>query len=434
MSNNYRGGGRGRGRSSSRGGRSSSHGRGGGGGGGGGHYTGVQARLRPCKTWMQTGSCPHGTSCSFAHVVQLHATVEASSFVNKQENSYNPQGYQGSQQTKASLQGISIWETNNQIKIFTGSADGFWRLWNSATGFSKEFECSVGQRVECLSVVNNHLFVGMQSLSRAVPDVPVGMLHAWNLSSPNLPPLELQVDQQFLPYAANQSVTALAIKDTVVVTGSKDGSIRTWQFNNTAFVLDQTIMGHAREITGLVIVDGRIWSASTDGCIRIWESATGKCQYLIAKAPASPQPGQPPPGHTNAVTALETFHSPAGTFVLSSSLDGTIKAWNGTTGECVASESHGEGVVSITIAAGDAAGQTQVLLVGLESGNIVCRNLVQTPKAAAFEALFVLTSRYASGHTGAVKCVTAGPSATFYSGGADGNMMVWQINGDLGIM
>jgi hypothetical protein len=75
--------------------------------------------------------------------------------------------------------------------------------------------------------------------------------------------------------------------------------------------------------------------------------------------------------------------------------------------------------------------QTEVLLVGLESGNIVCRNLVQTPTSPAFQALFCLTQKFNQGHSEEVRCITAGPQATFYSGGGDGKLMVWQINGDL---
>ena len=91
------------------------------------------------------------------------------------------------------------------------------------------------------------------------------------------------------------------------------------------FVLKQSICGHAAEVTGLQMVDNLLWSSSTDRSIRVWDlSKNGECLFLINKEKQ---------GHDNAVTGLLKFESPAGPFVLSSSLDGTIKAWNGTNGE-----------------------------------------------------------------------------------------------------
>jgi WD40 repeat protein len=408
----------------------------------------LRAKYRPCKSWIQSGSCPN-SNCQYAHIVQLHARVEASSHVQQDYQQQQNSNYHH-HPTRATIADVAIWETQGQIKIFTGSSDGFWRLWNTSANFAKEFETKVGLKVTCLNVTNSFLFCGMEAIGHAVPDTSVGMLHAWNLSQPTHPPLELQLGK-FLPYAHNQCVTALAVQDSHVVTGSRDGSIRLWTFtsSNNTFVLDKSLAGHAREVTGLVVIKESqlLWSSSIDGSMRIWDLSTGDCHYSIPKQSSTPTLPPPPPsapptpthGHANAVTALESFHSPAaGTFVLSASLDGTIKAWNGTTGECVASEAHGEGVVSLAIASADASLSSatklpQVLLVGLESGNIVARNLVQTSKVAAFEALFVLTSKFNVGHYGAVKCITPGPQATFYTGGTDGNLMVWQINGDLGL-
>ncbi|GKY91853.1 hypothetical protein MPSEU_000156900 [Mayamaea pseudoterrestris] len=480
MSFNYRGG------SGNSGGRSSSNYRGGGGrssGGRGGRHSGgrggapgsnnnatvLPCKFRPCKSWIQSGACSNAR-CSFAHVVQLHANIEASAHVNadgsvandgkQQQHSSSFQHTNGSTKP-AAVTSIAIWEANGALKIFTGSLDGYWRLWSTGD-WRKEFESSAGTKVERLLCSNNtHLICGMEAISRALPACPVGMCHVWNLSQPDRPPMELHLDgnaaapngapaPSLLPYAHNLAVTAICLHDTTLITGSRDGCIRIWKFvNNAAFVLDKTLFGQAREVTGLVVVGGAsaagaaapaapalLWSSSLDGSIRIWDLQSGDCRYSITSAPPLQQPSQPVgqpaaagPGHADAVTCLERFETPSGVFILSASLDGTIKAWNGATGECVASEQHGEGVVTIAIAKDQT--NTEVLLVGLLSGNIVCRNLVQTPKAAAFEALFCLTTKFNAGHSEAVRCITPGPQATFYSGGNDGRLMVWQINGDL---
>ena len=445
-----RGGGRSGGRSRGGRGRGNRGGGGGGGYGGGGHSpnTGFhypQARLKPCKVFM-TGNC-NNTHCSFAHVIKLYAMIDASSVIPVHQSRSSNNNYQnGNGPQMAPVSSVAIWETNGVIKIFTGSHDGFWRLWNTQGGnFVKEFEHNMGGPVECLVVAANFLFCGFQSISPSLPEVTVGMIHAWNLSNPGDAPLEFNM-HNLLPYAHATAVSQLLVVDgQKVLSGSRDGCIRLWQFDASsnqgkgAFVLAQTLLGHAREVTGLAMVNSLLWSSSTDGSIRIWDLANnGVCQHAITmvtgSTPVNPQQlptPSPHGGHTDAVTGLVSFESPSGIFILSCSLDGDIKAWNGSTGQCVASESHGEGVVCMTLAK-DVSGN-QILLIGLESGNIMARNLVQTPKMPAFTCLFTLAAGYTVAHEGAVKALIEGPSGTFYSGGMDGKVLVFQFAGDLGL-
>ncbi|KAL7570957.1 hypothetical protein ACA910_002585 [Epithemia clementina (nom. ined.)] len=502
MSNNYRGGGRntgGGGRNSGGGGGGRSNYRGGGGGrnsgprgvgqrsggrgpqGGGGSGS---ALYNPCHSYTTSGNCPHGPNCKFAHLVTLHKVFDASSFVQPNNSSHNNNRYNNNNNNsqKAAISSVAIWEMNGAIQIFTGSHDGFWRMWNTANGaFNKQAETSMKGKVECIVVFqNSFLYCGYEAVSKLLPDVPVGMVNAWNLQN-TAQPLELHVDPQQLPYTHNQAVTAIAVSsgdsgaaaplaggansnNVVVATGARDGNIRLWALlPEGTFSLVRTLPGHSREITGLVLITGGrlLWSSSTDGSIRIWDLTQTvpekSCQYCITRD----TPGQLPNnsnnniagnpqgatgvGHSSAVTSLIAFNSPAGTFILSSSLDGSIKAWDSSTGTCVANESHSEGVVTMALANAAQSPQqpppngqsdaidssSQVLLIGLESGNIACRNLIQTQNTPAFQLLFVLTQKYTAGHAGAVKAITPGPAATFYTGGHDGNVMVWQFTGDL---
>lgn len=304
----------------------------------------------------------------------------------------------------------------------------------------KEFEHHMGGSVECLEVASNFLFCGFEGYSTALPEVGVGMIHAWDLSNPQSPPLEFHM-HSLLPYAHARAVTKLLVVDgQKIVSGSRDGSIRLWNFDPAAkrFILVQSLMGHAREITGLAVADGTyLWSASTDGSIRIWDLAkNGECQYAITmqENSATTPTNQPQPYHTDAVTSLVSFTSPSGTFILSSSLDGDVKAWNGKTGQMVASEGHGEGVVSLAM--GDDPQGKQYLLIGLQSGNLMIRNLEPTQKIpTAFSPILLLSNRYSVSHTDAVKTIANGPpgTGTFCSGGMDGKVLVFQITGDLGL-
>jgi WD40 repeat protein len=411
--------------------------------------------LKPCQFFCKNGNCRNGNNCQFSHVVKLHAMIDASS--PKQDSNNHQNNFNNNNRNKGpevhEVTSVAIWETQGQVKIFTGSKDGFWRLWNfSGSAFVKEFEHNMGGSVECLVVASNFLFCGFESISPALPEVTVGMVHAWNLGSPNDPPLEFHMQPNLIPYAHARATTNILVVDgQKVVSGSRDGSIKLWTFDPAShhgkggFVLAQALHGHAREITGLAVADTMLWSASTDGAIRIWDMAkNGECQHSITMASGAgnnPQalagsPGAPGgttgQGHTNAVTGLVPFTSSAGNFILSCSLDGTVKAWNAATGQCVASEGHGEGVVCMTMIA-DPNGKP-CLLLGMESGNLWIRNLEPTPKInQAFAPLLLLSNYFSVAHTAAVRNVANGPAGTFYSASDDGKVLVFQITGDLGL-
>eukprot|EP00586_Coscinodiscus_wailesii_P012384 CAMPEP_0172508652 /NCGR_PEP_ID=MMETSP1066-20121228/213586_1 /TAXON_ID=671091 /ORGANISM="Coscinodiscus wailesii, Strain CCMP2513" /LENGTH=285 /DNA_ID=CAMNT_0013286721 /DNA_START=489 /DNA_END=1346 /DNA_ORIENTATION=+ len=278
-----------------------------------------------------------------------------------------------------------------------------------------------GGPVSCLELASNFLFCGFEGQSVTLPGVTVGMIHAWNLQQPSAPPMEFHLSE-LAPYAAAQSVTCLLAVSEPIVSGSRDAVIRTWKLNaaSGSFVLDKTLCGHAGEITGLAQVGTMLWSTSTDRSIRLWDVPSGECKHLIT---ADTLTGGNKVGHTEAVTDIITLD---GTFVLTSSLDGTVKAWNSANGECLGSENHGQGVVCIALTT-DPSGKP-LLLCGLEWGNIMIRNVVQTPDVPPFRLLLTLSAKYSCGHNdGPVKTIKAGPANTFYSGGSDGKLNVWQI-------
>lgn len=485
-----------------RGGRGGYAGRGGGRGSSGGNTTNY-GLLSLCRDFTGSGGqCPRGNSCGFAHVVQLHATIAAATKPPlqpmQQQQQQNQQNYKNNYNTNAvaTVSSIAIWEPpgNPVFKIFTSSSDGYWRLWNTAGGqFAQEFENNMAGNVhKCIvSYDQTYLFCGFEAPCRAIPspNITVGMVHGWNLQQPAQPPLELQIQPSTLlpsnptasgattpttsngtsnnhnsptsgnatsiPYAHNMAVSAIHMaapqstaagnsntSDTIqIATGSRDGSIRLWAYRNGAFLLVRSLCGHAREVTGLVLLSAQniLWSAGIDQCIRIWNTMTGDCQYCIAGSsvdaaiPQAPNMNSPAVvGHTMPITALIPYISPAGTFILSSSLDQTVKVWNAVTGECVASESHSEAITCMSIARD--LGNNELLLLGMESGAIQCRNIQPYANIAAFQLIFTLTSYHSGvGHDGAVKCITAGPSGTFYSGGVDGKMLVCSFCGDLGL-
>ena len=395
-----------------------------------------KAILNPCQHFTKSGNCSNGNNCKFAHVIRLHGIIDASTPMqnNNQNNNYNSNRYNNNKNQMHSVTAVSNWKQGDNVKIFSGSQDGFWRLWGLANGnFVKEFEHNMQGSVECLEVASNFLFCGFEAITPALPEVSVGMIHAWGLNNPSGAPLEFHT-HSLIPYAHSTAVSKILVDGQKVISGAKDGSIKLWNFEGGRFVLKQTLHGHAREITGLALADGNfLWSSSTDGSIRIWDlSKNGECQYKITMPENPTGDPQQAPYHTDAITGLVSFATPNGTFILSSSLDGYVKAWD-KGGQCVASEGHGEGVV--TIAMGEDPNKKQFLIIGLQSGNISARNLFPTqnlPKA--FSLIFTLSAKYTAAHTDAVKTLSNGIiPGTFCTGGMDGKVLVFEINGDIGL-
>jgi WD40 repeat protein len=453
----YRGGrgGRGRGR-----GRGSGRGRGRGHGHGHGSPNDVTGKplFQPCRNYMTSNNCQHGANCSFKHVVQMHKNITNSDPEPQQQNNnnnnynnYNDRGYdnQSNYNNRNKLHpttDVALWndQSSGALKIFTASHDKNWRLYNTSTGFSKEIQHDMGGKINSILVESNFLFCGFEAKALKVPAVDAGMIFAWNLGNPGDAPVEFHMHPT-APYAHAGGVTCLITKGDMCISGGRDCAIRIWKYDATlnapkgGFKLIKTLHGHLGEITGLVIVGTMLWSCSTDITIRLWDSnADWDCKFLIPQGGAqdntatsgTPQSGPAPTGagHTDALTDLLHYKSQLGDFVLSSSLDGKVKVWNSTNGECVTTTDNGVGIISMALSS-DSKG-AEILICGTAYGTVMLRSLQQTASTPAMAFLCTLDKNYCGcGHDGPVKRVIAGPSNTFYTAGDDGNLVVWQFTG-----
>ncbi|KAL7464861.1 hypothetical protein ACHAXS_005191, partial [Conticribra weissflogii] len=415
--------------------------------------SGAQPRLQVCRNFASTGTCQHNDRCKFAHVVKMHASVVASDKNPDAKPSYNSyHGGRGSgaskQKDKHKVTSVAVWETNGAIKLFTGSHDGKWRLWATApaagggTGatLTKEFEHFVGGPVDTVHIASHYFFCGFEASPLEAPDAKAGMVHSWNLNAAQDPPMELWLGPM-AKYAGSGRIRSLwTTQDGRVWSGGTDGAIRQWAFDPVGgptgkggFALLRSMCGHLGAVTGLALVGGILWSGGMDGTIRLWNVDTGDNAHVIPSIKKDlVANGGAPVGHSGPVTGLIPFEAPnaQGSFVFSSSLDETVKVWNATNGECVASESHGQGVTSIALTA-DLKGNP-LLLCGLFYGDIMIRGTISNPPLVL---LLKISYNYIGvGHEmGPVNDIQPGPGNTFYAVADDGKLTVWQITGDFGL-
>jgi WD40 repeat protein len=509
-------------RTGGRGGRGGRHHSGGRGsyhhhGDGGPTSGGGKGRLTACRNYISGGTCSHGDNCSFSHAVKLHACMDGSNVPSTHQqqqqqqygssrsssytNGYSSPSSKGTTTTglpedsqAMAVSSVALWEDSASIiKIFSGSYDGHWRLWNTAANFSREFEhcMSPTSKVNVVRVSSHqNLYVAFDSpIPGIIPLAYVGMVHIWNLLMPQQPPIELHLQPGLAPYANGMGVSSLLpLSDNTLLTGGRDGSIGIWSLQQQqqqqqqqltsmgpapteitttiCYRQSKLLLGHAREVTALLSVTTNtaatptpttvptttttvLWSSSTDGTIRLWDIAGGVCLCVLSSDTKDSQGRLV--GHTSAVTSLRLWESAEfGNYVLSAGLDGCIKAWS-TEGVLIASSSdtlHApttttshpatattttNGVVCMAISH-DAQSQP-LLLCGLMNGEIAIRSIKQTSTTPAFTLLMTLNSRYLGcGHLfGAVRCLETGPHSTFYSGGEDGKLNVWQVTGDFGL-
>jgi len=401
--------------------------------------SGPAAKLRPCKNFTGGGTIGNlpacnNPNCNFAHIVKCHKKL----VINTNSN----------QTTPCPSACISSSPT---IQIFTGSHDGHWRLWDASNNFSKVHEEKVGSKVNTVVQSGGWLFVGYDGIydSRSMDgsclgaggggggghnnktEFTVGHVMAYPLS-PSGPGVPFHIGSM-ARYASAGSIKSIVAggegSSTVVVATGSDGLGRVWGQENGAWRCKSVLSGHVREVTGLVISGGHLWSCGTDAQIRIWDMGCGECKHVIPASSTNNsnnnnnnQQVGGGDGHCGPVTCLESFVMQGENYVVSGSLDGTVKIWD-SKAQLQATESQGQGVVSMTSL--EDTGGNMVLVIGMEKGNMMVRHL------PSFMNLFTLDARYTFGHNGAVRCLFKGPSNTFYSTGEDGIVLVWQLVANL---
>ncbi|XP_044982934.1 zinc finger CCCH domain-containing protein 17-like [Hordeum vulgare subsp. vulgare] len=180
-------------------------------------------------------------------------------------------------------------------KLFSGSLDGTVRAWDCATGQCVRVAPVQEGEVGRLIAMGPWVLLGVRGAVRA--------LHA---GSGN----ELRLR---LPAAAAQVTALLAEDDERLFAGAEDGAIYMWRLDRERQRFDEVaaLAGHGgHAVASLAQGKGALYSGAADGGIRVWDLETRRCVCSFA-------------GHASIVTALLCWDR----FLLSSSVDGTVKAW-----------------------------------------------------------------------------------------------------------
>ncbi|XP_045803820.1 zinc finger CCCH domain-containing protein 48-like isoform X1 [Trifolium pratense] len=228
-----------------------------------------------CKYWIN-GNCVHGDKCRDMHSWFSGDRLSAVT---------NLEGH------KKLVTGITLPVGTN--KLFSGSTDGTVRIWDCHTA-----ECAnvtnLGDEVNSLISEGPWIFVGLSNIVKA-----------WNIQNGSGYTLEVP----------NGRVLAMTIGKDTLLAGAEDGVISAWKGSseaNSPFKLVASLLGHSKSVVCLTVgcPNKRLFSGSMDHSIKVWDLDTFECKMTLN-------------GHTDTVTSLICW----GNFLLSSSLDCTIKVW-----------------------------------------------------------------------------------------------------------
>jgi len=142
----------------------------------------------------------------------------------------------------------------------------------------------------------------------------------------------------------------LAANEQWVVSGSRDGTIKVWDFDTFSckhtLAIETTPGNHPLLTTCMVLKRNILLSVNTDVYVRVWDLNAGELLHKLES-------------HTDPVNCVSFYRD----YAVSSSDDGTVKLWNVRTGEHMRDlvrlndgDGDGEGVGGGSIGGGGPAG------------------------------------------------------------------------------
>ncbi|PSS24341.1 Zinc finger CCCH domain-containing protein [Actinidia chinensis var. chinensis] len=318
-----------------------------------------------CQYWI-LGNCVRGEKCE-----HLHSWFCGNGFsmVAKLEG-----------HTKA-VTGITL--PSGSDKLYTSCKDKTVRVWDCNT-------------CQCVDVVN--LLGEIGSLISEGPWVFVGLpnaVKAWNIQTQAELTLSGPVGQ----------VYTMVVDNGVLFAGTRDGTILAWKSSSQTNCpeLAASMKGHSGGVVSLVTgANNRLYSGSMDHTIRVWDCNTFECIHTLN-------------GHTDVVMSVLCWDS----YLLSCSLDGTIKVWCATEdGGIEVCYTHKEEHGVLALCGIHDAEAKPILLCSCNDSSV---RLYDLPSFAERGRLFAKRE---------VRLIQIGPAGLFFTGDATGQLAVWKLAGE----
>lgn len=327
--------------------------------------TSQEARTMVCQNWL-SGTCVYGEMCE-----NLHSWFCGNGFsmLAKLEG-----------HTKA-VTGIAF--PSGSDKLFTCGDDRTIRGWDCNTGECKNLEF-FSSEVGCLVSEGPRLYLGLENVVK-VSDLKTGK-------------------QCTLTGPVGQVKTMIADEDMLYV-GTHDGTIWAWRFSPelSSVELIATMVGHSQGVASLFRGRcNRLYSGSRDNTIKVWDLNSFQCIQTLK-------------GHIGAVMSVLCWNE----WLLSCSLDGTIKAWAQSKSgeiELVHSCEDNNGGCLALCGIMDAESKP-ILLCSCEDNTV---RLYDLPSFAERGRIFSKQE---------VRSVQSGPQGLIFTGDATGQLTVWKLDG-----
>ncbi|GFP98522.1 zinc finger CCCH domain-containing protein 48 [Phtheirospermum japonicum] len=326
-----------------------------------------KSQPQQCKYWV-TGNCARGDECKY-----VHGLFSGSGFMmlGKLEG-----------HTKV-ITGISL--PYGSDKLYSCGKNESIRAWDCHTGQCTVFP-STDVEIGCLVAEGPWLLVGLKNVVKAQ---------------------NLQKEAEFCVDGPAGLVCSLVTDDVgKLFAGTEDGSILVWKWHPETTSIPEPIAimkEHVGAVCSLAVGAGnRLYSASKDCTIKMWDRKTLQCLHTLC-------------GHTRDVTSVLCW----GSYLLSASLDNSVKVWGLTeqgTFKVVYERNENSGIITMR---GIQDGEDKPILLCSCEDNTV--RLYDLPSFSERGRIF------SRGEVGAIEI---GIGGLFFTGDANGEIYVWKLLGN----
>ena len=230
--------------------------------------------------------------------------------------------------------------------LVSGSTDRSVRVWDIKTGRCSQVFQGHTSTVRCLVILKPvQIDTAPDGTPIMMPKEPLiitgsrdSTLRVWKLPQPADrqifhagPPARDTDNPYFLRTLSghHNSVRAIAAHGDTLISGSYDCTVRVWKISNGDLV--HRLQGHTQKVYSVVLDHARTRciSGSMDNLVKVWDLQSGTCLFNLE-------------GHTSLVGLLDLSHDR----LVSAAADSTLRVWDPESGTCKSTLSAHTGAIT----------------------------------------------------------------------------------------